>query len=175
MKSKKGLIGLIILVAVLVLGVGYAVVSNVTLTISGEASMKDVELNVGFNGTVTPDVTNAAGATATGSNAGTSTTGVKIATINVSNLAKVGDYAEVTYEVQNYETDVDANVYVSNIANDKSDYFEVTTDAGSDSKKAVAKNNGTNTIKVTVKLKARPTTAADNKATITITLTGEPA
>ncbi len=177
MKSKKGLIGLTIIVAVLVLGVGYAVVSTVTLTISGSATMAPVELNVGFNGTVSGDVTNATtGATATGSNSGTSSTGVKTATLTVTNLAAVNDYVTVTYTVQNYETDVDANVYVSNIANDKSSFFEVTTDStGSANKKAVTKNNGTNTITVKVKLIARPTTAADNEATITITLTGEPA
>ena len=177
MKSKKGLIGLIVIVAVLVLGIGYAVVSSINLTISGSAAMKAVDLNVGFNGVVSSDVTHATtGATASGSNSGTTTTGVRTATISVADLAAVNDYVTVTYTVQNYETDVDATVYVSNISNDKSTYFEVTTDAdGSSNKKTVAKNNGTTTIEVKVKLKARPTVAADNQATITITLTADPA
>ena len=177
MKSKKGLIGLVIIVAVLVLGIGYAVVSSVTLTISGTAAMKAVDLNVGFNGTVGSDVTHATtGATATGSNSGTSSVGVDTATITVNNLAAVNDYVTVTYTVQNYETDTDATVYVSNISNDKSSFFEVTTDAtGTSNKKTVTKNNGTTTIEVKVKLIARPTATADNQATITVTLTADPA
>ncbi len=176
MKSKKGMIGLIVIVAVLVLGIGYAAVSSITLNITGNATMKAVDLNVGFNGTVSGDISHATGATATGSNAGTSSTGVTTATISVSDLAAVGDYAVVTYTVQNYETDTDAYVYVSNIQNDKSSFFEVTTDAtGVGSKKSVAKNDGTNTISVTVKLIARPTSSNDNTANITITLTADPA
>lgn len=177
MKSRKKLIALIVLVAVLVLGIGYAVVSSVALTITGTASMKSVNLNVGFNGTVSSDVSHATtGATATGTNSGTSSVGVDSATIDVTNLANVGDYVEVTYTVQNYETDVDATVYVSSIDNNKDTYFQVTTDAtGSANKKSVAKNNGTNTVKVTVTLIARPTQTADNEANITVHLTADPA
>ena len=176
MKSRKKLIALIVIVAVLVLGIGYAVVSSINLTISGTAAMKSVDLNVGFNGTVSNDVTHATGATATGSNSGTSSVGVKTATISVSDLAQVGDYATVTYTVQNYETYVDATVYVSNITNNKNTFFEVTTDAtGASAKKSVAKNNGTTTVTVTVKLIARPTTPADNTAAIEVELTADPA
>ena len=176
MKKRNSKIALAIVALILVLGIGYAVVSNVTLTISGSASAKDVELKVGFNGTVSSDVTHATGATATGTNSGTSSVGVKTATISVSDLANPGDYATVTYTVQNYETDVDASVYVSNITNNKDTYFTVTTDAtGSSNAKSVAKNNGTATIEVKVELIARPTAAADNTATIEITLTGTPA
>lgn len=176
MKSRKKLIALMVIVAVLVLGIGYAVVSSINLQITGSAAMKSVELNVGFNGVVSSDVSGAtAGAIATGANSGTTTVGVKTATISVADLAKVGDTVTVTYTVQNYEEDIDANVYVTNITNTKSNFFEVTTDAtGASNKKAVAKNNGTNTITVTVKLIARPTVQADNSTDITIDLAADP-
>jgi len=174
MKNRKGLIGLVIIVAVLVLGIGYAAVTAVNLQITGTAAAKSNELKVGFDGVVSTDLTHATGATATGTNSGTLTTGVTSATITVSDLAKVGDYVVVTYEIKNYETDLDASVYVSNIAPASNEYFTVTTDmTGSDHAKSIAAG-GTTTVAVTVTLTKMPIEQADESASITIDLTATP-
>ena len=51
MKKQKSILGFGLLILVLVLGVGYAVVSNVGLDISGTAAVKNANLKVAFNGT----------------------------------------------------------------------------------------------------------------------------
>ena len=50
MKKKKSLLSLGILALVLVLGVGYAVVSNVGLTFDGTATVADADLKVSITG-----------------------------------------------------------------------------------------------------------------------------
>ena len=63
MKNRKLLLTFGTLALVLVLGVGYAVVSSVDLNITGTASVKGATLNVAFNGTT--EVSDEAKVTAT--------------------------------------------------------------------------------------------------------------
>ena len=172
MKKKKSMIVLAIFVAVLVLGVGYAAISGVDLTISGTASTEDRDLKVSFEGTITSTVdpntdANSPAATATG----TTTAGTLNATIAVANLSRVGQTATVTYTIQNEETDVDAVVTVDDIQNDKPDFFEVTTDIPDAGIEIAA--GATETVTVTVEVTQLPTSADDDEATIDILLRAE--
>lgn len=137
MKRKKNY-WLIMLVAVVVLGVGYAAVSNVVLNITGTASAKagltDDEFIVKFvkalnNTTEAP--TFDAGYTASAGFTGTasaSVTGDKTATFTIADMQE-NDEVTFTYFVANLSTEnVTAYLYldVDNSSNSKTGYFEVT-------------------------------------------------
>lgn len=168
MKNRKSLLGLVLVVMVLVLGVGYAVVSSVDLTISGTATVGDSNLDVVISAANPNDtstdyygtVTNPAGLTAT---------------ITVKNMTTVGDGGAktITYTITNNETDYDAEVTEKSVTVDKSDYFDVVTSLASGAKITVPAG-GTNTMTVTVKLKKMPMAAADATGNITITLKADP-
>lgn len=165
MKNKKSLLSVCLLVLVLILGVGYAVVSSVELTISGTATVKDANLKVSFNGTT--DVSDSTKVTATATNGSLS------ANISVTDLT-LGESVTATYTIQNEETDVNAQIQKKSITtNGKDAYFEVTTDVDS-SPKTIAAKGGTTTVTVTVTLKQTPVESADSTANITVTLEATP-
>lgn len=163
MKNKKSLLSLGLLALVLVLGVGYAVVSSVTLDISGTAKIKDSNLAVSFNGVTS--VSDDAKVTAT------ATDGALSATIAVKDLV-LNETVTATYTIKNTENDVNAEVIKASIENDKSNYFTVTTDVDSAAKTIDA--GGTNTVTVTVKLAKTPVSIDDSTATIKVNLTASP-
>lgn len=164
MKNKKSLLSVCLLVLVLILGVGYAVVSSVNLTISGTATVKDAALKVSFNGTTT--VSNSDKVTATAENNSLS------ANITVTDLT-LGESVTATYTIQNKETDINAEILKNSITtNGKDAYFQVTTDVD-DSAKTIAAE-GTETVTVTVKLIQTPVESTDSTANITVTLAATP-
>lgn len=163
MKNKKSLLSFGLLALILILGVGYAVVSNVGLEISGSASVKSANLKVSFNGTTSvSDDTKVTAEATNGSLAGT---------INVSNLT-LNETVTATYTIKNEETDVSASVIKESITNDKSEFFQVTTDVDSVAKTIDA--GGTTTVTVSVKLIKTPISDADSTATIKVNLTASP-
>lgn len=162
MKNKKSLLSVCLLVLVLILGVGYAVVSSVDLTISGTAKVKSSNLKVSFNGTATPSSDKV---TATATDKSLS------ANIAVTDLT-LGESVTATYTIQNEETDVNAQILKKSITNDKEAYFKVTTDVDSSAKTITA--GGTTTVTVTVELIKTPVESADSTANITVTLEATP-
>ncbi len=163
MKNKKSLLSVCLLVLVLILGVGYAVVSSVNLTISGTAKVGTSDLKVSFNGTATTPNNGKVSATATD--------GSLSANIAVTDLT-LGESVTATYTIQNKETDVNAQILKKSITNDKDAYFKVTTDVDSSAKTIVA--GGTTTVTVTVELIKTPVESADSTANITVTLEATP-
>lgn len=123
MKGKKTFIGLALFVAVLVLGIGYALVSSQTLNINGEAKAGEAEIDfpVMFDDSkeiVVSDTDKVeASIDLTDSNKRT-------ATINVSGLTAIGDKVTATYAIKNESTDLAA--LLSAETNSVSDYFKVT-------------------------------------------------
>ena len=113
MKNKKGLSTLIIvLVAIIVLGIGYAVIENITLTINGSATAtaNDANFKVIFEGATSNSASNQ-NITVTNSIAedeqGTPEKQQKLhAVFSVSGMTKAGDYADVTYTVKNKSEDM---------------------------------------------------------------------
>ena len=172
MKKKNSMVTLVVLVAILVLGVGYAVVTGVNLTISGNASTVSSDLKVRFTGTPVgacngckreSETENPATVTAT-------KTDDLTATIKVENLEEVGDTATATYTIENYESDLSANLVVGTITNSKNTFFQVTATLGN----ATIASGASTTVTVTVKLIKSPITAEDSSTTITVPITATP-
>lgn len=163
MKNKRSFLILTLLVLVLFLGVGYAVVSSVSLEIGGTADVQGADLKVTFNGNT--DVSDEQKVTATAVDNSLS------ATIEVKNL-QLNETVTATYYIKNTETDVDANIIVSSIENNKTDFFEVFTDVDNDAKTIEA--GGVDSVTVTVKLVKTPIDEDDSEATIKVLLTASP-
>lgn len=163
MNRKKTLYGLGLLALILVLGVGYAAVSEVTLNIDGSATVASEALKVSFNGvTDTED---------DGKVIASSTDNSLNASIQVTNLT-LNEAVSATYTIKNQETDVDANVIKKQISNDKPEFFEVTTSVDDSAETITA--GGTGTVTVTVRLIKTPIETDDSTANIQIDLTASP-
>lgn len=163
MNRKKTLYGLGLLALILVLGVGYAAVSEVTLNIDGSATVASEALKVSFNGvTDTED---------DGKVVASSTDNSLNATIQVTSLT-LNEEVSATYTIKNQETDVDANVIKKQISNDKPEFFEVTTSVDDSAETITA--GGTGTVTVTVRLIKTPIETDDSTANIQIDLTASP-
>ena len=120
MKRTNRIILTVVIVAMLVLGVGYAAIQNITLNITGTAAADPSQSNfkVMFSGTPTvSDETYVTAAVTNDTNA----------TINVEGLTKVGDVASATYTIQNASTDLSADLAVST-TNDNPEYFTLTSE-----------------------------------------------
>ena len=169
MKKRKSMIMLAVFVAVLVLGVGYATISGVTLDITGTAAAADRDLKVAFNGTVTPNA-GTTNATVAGSAQNNSLHG----TITVSGLENAGDVVAVTYTIKNEETDIDATVVRDTLSNSNPDYFDVYTNVDDEADAITILAGGTNTVTVYVELKAVPILEADSSTDIEIDFAAEP-
>lgn len=172
MKSKKSLLSLGLLALVLVLGVGYAVVSSVDLTIGGSASVKGSTLAVAF--TDTTDKTDATNGKVTA----TATNGQLSASIRVVDLT-YGETVTATYTVKNSETDVNASILKDSITvlasdgkTDLSSYFTVTTDVDDTAK--IVEAGKENTVTVTVKLSKTPVNDTQSTANVTVVLEATP-
>ena len=163
MKKRNTYVGLILLVAVLMLGIGYAAMSNITLNITGSASatVNDENFNVHFTGTPTVSDENIVTATITDDTK---------ATITVDSLASKGDKVTATYTIENSSEDLSASIAIPTIANSNEEYFNVTTDM--DAATTVIAN-GTTTVTVTVELIKTPIDA-DQTADITVSLVASP-
>lgn len=170
MKNRKSLLSVVLLVLVLVLGVGYAVVTSTGLTIGGTAGTltSDSEINVSFKEVQTKNsfVT-----------AATATDGAKTANFTVADLSRINDTAEVVYVIQNKEADIAANLTKPTITVTKGnssddDYFEVTTEYVDGGDTQALDANATTTLKVSVKLVKTPTSS--KTANISISLNATP-
>lgn len=162
MKSKKTFFGFGILALLLVLGVGYAVVSSVPLTINGKVSANS-DIKVSFesvksksnNSTVTAETTS----------------GSQTATFNVSDLATVGQTEYAIYTIKNEESDVRAKISLDGtISPSDKTYFDVKTDLVDGT---VIEPNSTLDVKVSVTLVSTPLTAATSEANVSIKLKAE--
>lgn len=163
MNRKKTLYGLGLLALILVLGVGYAVVSEVNLDIDGSATVASEALKVSFNGVTDTEDDDKVVASSTDNSLN--------ASIQVTNLT-LNEAVSATYTIKNQETDVDANVIKKQISNDKPEFFEVTTSVDNSAETITA--GGTGTVTVTVRLIKTPIEATDSTANIQIDLTASP-
>ena len=144
MTSTNKLIVAIVIVAVLIIGVGYAAINSITLQITGQlaAAPSDENFTVKF--------TNAS-PSEEGGNVVAKVTGDRTATLNVSGLTAKGDKAIATYTIQNASEDLSANLTAA-ASNQNDDYFTVST---SFSETSIAKGE-TSTLTVTVELIKTP-------------------
>ena len=162
MKNRKKMITTALIVLVLLLGVGYATVSSVNLNINGSAKAGSKELQVFYDGT----------------NSGTSDKVTAIsspdkertATFTVENMT-LNETVTMTFEVKNYETDVNATLAAPSVTqNANRDYFQVTTSCD----KTTLNAGDTATITVNVKLIKTPVTAEAGSTTVTVGMAASP-
>ncbi len=166
-KQMKGLVIVLLLVAVLVLGVGYAVITNVTLNVTGQASATtdDANFDVMFVGTPSFNKTGAqADATITAAIQDDYT-----ATIQVGGLKQVGDVVTATYEVENVSPEAITANLSALVNNSNTEYFNVTYSFANPS---IAQGE-TTTITVSVQL-IKVVVTTDQTATIDVTITATP-
>ena len=162
MKNRKKMITTALIVLVLLLGVGYATVSSVSLNINGTSKAETKELQVFYDGT----------------NSGTSAKVTAIsspvktreATFTVESMT-LNETVTMTFEVKNYETDVNATLAAPSVTqNTKSEYFQVTTSCD----KTTLNAGDTATITVNVKLIKTPVTDEAGSTTVTVEMAASP-
>ena len=162
MKNRKKMITTALIVLVLLLGVGYATVSSVNLNINGSAKAGSKELQVFYDGT----------------NSGTSAKVTAIsspvktreATFTVESMT-LDETVTMTFEVKNYETDVNATLAAPSVTqNTNEDYFQVTTSCD----KTTLNAGDTATITVNVKLIKTPVTDEAGSTTVTVEMAASP-
>lgn len=166
MKKKKSFVTLALIVAVLILGVGYAI-SNVDLSVNGDVKVSPDDNN--FKVVFTDASIEGTGNTAT---VGTGTE----ATLHVETLTSVGDTATATYTITN-QSQAGINASLSNPAvtyteDAANGYYEVT--AALADATAIAPN-GTKTLTVTVKLVKAPVKEITGNFKVSFTATPQQA
>ena len=163
MRNKSTFTLLGVVVAILLMSVGYAAIQNIELSVSGNvvASPDQGNFQVKFTGTPTQTGT-----------AGTATykiTGDTTATINVSGLTSVGDERTVKFTIVNNSTDITA--YLSNtVTHSNLTYFQVTSSLN---KTEISPDGGTSVLSITVKLIKTPI-SGDQKDTLTVKVIASP-
>ena len=122
-KSKKTLqIVLVVLIAVLSLGIGYAAISSANLIINGNttASVDQNNFKVHFTGAQA-----ISGSTGVSGTSTIDTQDDTKAMLDVTGLTKVGDYAEAVYTVRNDSNGIGAEITL-NLESSNMEYFKVT-------------------------------------------------
>ena len=173
MKNRKIVVVAFLLVAVLLLGVGYAALTD-TLTIIGNAHVDVDTANKTFDERIYFSDAQATSTTGTGTTADIASFTADDATYTVNKLAIMGQVSVFTFTIKN-DSNVDAKITVGanklsgdvNPSNSNTDKFEVKYEYPQG--ETIAKNGGTITVVVTVKL-LKPVTSATS-ATFGIELT----
>lgn len=162
MKNRKKMITTALIVLVLLLGVGYATVSSVNLNINGNAKAETKELQVFYDG-----VNSGPSAKVTTIS---SPDKERTATFTVENMT-LDETVTMTFEVKNYETDVNATLAAPSVTqNTNRDYFQVTTSCD----KTTLNAGDTATITVNVKLIKTPVTEEAGSTTVTVEMAASP-
>lgn len=167
MKNKRTLVVVALIVAAVLLGIGYAAIANVTLNITGNvtASPDQSNFNVLFDAASTFTVSDANKVTA-GRTSNTE------ATITVTGLSAKDDSVTATYKIKNDSPDLTASITATpQVVSGDTGYFQVTTDWGATAKTIAA--GGSDYITVTVTCTQTPIDG-DKTANIKVSLTAEP-
>ena len=160
------LVGGVLLVAIILVAVAYAAITNVGLNINGvgNAQAKQENFKVEFTGTPTT------------SGKGTTTATIQSddkakGSVKVTGLSAKGDEAVATYTVKNLSSDISADLTAEATSSNQT-YFEVICSL----EKTTLKAQEETTLKVTVRLLKTPIdeTKEDLNSDIDVTLTAEP-
>lgn len=170
MKKRKTFIAMALIIAVLVLGVGYAAITNVNLNINGTANITaNADFKVEFDTKHAPSV----------GNASASYTDVTNATVTV-NLDSKNTTATAILKVDNNSSELSANLVatVENVDADLTKYATITTklcsDATCDTTLSGVVTKGTSAyVMVTANLIKNPAQDVTNK-TFSVKLVASP-
>ena len=171
MKNKKSLLSLSLLALVLVLGVGYAVVSSVSVKLGGTANVANSDLNV--------EITNAVATTNVDEKVVDFTH--ELSDNNLTSDFTLNDMVldeivTITYTVTNNETDVNATLALAEsvvLTNSNPEHFEVDYEI-SDATTDLENADNTMTVVLTVKLIKTPVDSASNSTRVGVTFTASP-
>ena len=146
MGKNTKIVGGILLVAIILVAVAYAAITNVELNINGvgSAQAKQENFKVEFIGTPS---TSGKGTTTATINESDKTKG----TVNVTGLTAKGDEATATYTVKNLSSDISADLTAEATSSNQT-YFEVICSL----EKTTLKAQEETTLKVTVRLLKTP-------------------
>ena len=162
MRSTKTMMLLTVIVCVLVLGVAYAAIQNVTLTVTGNVIASPDQGNFDVHFTGTP------------SSSGTGSAEVKInsdlsAIMNVSGMKKAGDTMTGTFKIINESNGIAASLTKS-VTHTNSEYFTVTATLSPSS----IDDGEQSTLTITVKLIKTPISSnVTDKITIKVVASPE--
>ena len=166
MSKNTKIVGGVLLVAIILVAVAYAAITNVELNINGvgSAQAKQENFKVEFIGTPS---TSGKGTTTATINSDDKTQG----SVNVTGLTAKGDEAIATYTVKNLSSDISADLTAEATSSNQT-YFEVICSL----EKTTLKAQEETTLKVTVRLLKTPIdeTKEDLNSDIDVTLTAEP-
>ena len=166
MSKNTKIVGGVLLVAIILVAVAYAAITNVELNINGvgSAQAKQENFKVEFIGTPS---TSGKGTTTATINSDDKTQG----RVNVTGLTAKGDEATATYTVKNLSSDISADLTAEATSSNQT-YFEVICSL----EKTTLKAQEETTLKVTVRLLKTPIdeTKEDLNSDIDVTLTAEP-
>lgn len=169
MKKRYGVIA--ILIAIVVLGVGYAVISNVTLNVNGSQATVDADPS-NFEVKYDEESTFTYSGNPTGSTVTLTRTDDTNATFTIEGLTKQGDTVTITYPIINASETLKASLAAPTITNDNTEYFSVTTTsptAGTE----LAANGGTANLVLVVEVIKTPI-ADSETANITASVVASP-
>ena len=161
MKKTNKIIITSVIVAMLLLGIGYAAIQNITLNIEGTATADPSQSNFSVKFTGTPKVSDSTYVTA-------GITDDINATISVNGLTQKGQIVSAEYTVQNVSTDISADLSVAT-TNSNTEYFTLKSELA---KTSLTAGEAT-TVKVTVELTKTPIAGSVN-STIGVRLTAMP-
>ena len=166
MSKNTKIVGGVLLVAIILVAVAYAAITNVELNINGvgSAQAKQENFKVEFIGTPT---TSGKGTTTATINSDDKTQGE----VNVTGLTAKGDEAIATYTVKNLSSDISADLTADATSSNQT-YFEVICSL----EKTTLKAQEETTLKVTVRLLKTPIdeTKEDLKSNIGVSIKAEP-
>lgn len=159
MNKKRTFIVVGILLATILLGVGYAL-SNTTLTINASASATATDSNFKVHLTEVSEKSDP-------TNVEASITDDLTASITVKNLVEVGDFETATYTIKNDSIDLKANLSASEVTS-ANGYFKITTSFESAS---LAAQSST---KATVKVELIKTPLENKTETFSLNIIAQP-
>ena len=114
--------GVFILVAIVLLGIGYAAISNILLTVNSTKTVVKInQENFKVHFTEAQNITGTDGVSGSTIIEDDDT----VASFSVTGLAKTGDYAEAKYTVSNDSNGIGA-IISSELSNTNTEYFKVT-------------------------------------------------
>lgn len=166
MKNKKTILGVVLLIAILLLGVGYAAISGYNLTIGGTATAS------GNTDNFIVKFTKATGDEKCTAEIDSKDANSRTATMEVSGLTTAGDTATATFEVKNESPELNAILAVTTKEMTGTDASYFTVDATIANNDVSMEPNATRTVTVTIKL--NKTVVEDKTATINVVLSATP-
>lgn len=175
MDNKKKVIGIVVIVAILAIGIGYAAISTIPLKISGTAGATTKQENfvVRFEGTPTAEKGENVDATAT---ANASITDDLNAKLEVAGLTAKGDTVTAKYTIKNASPDLTAKLTVNDPVVENTTYFKATkkvTGLAEDNTMELIKD-GTAVVELTVELIKTPVTDETIETTVTMSINADP-